>query len=397
MDRRGLIQGETNALRDYFANGSVVVYCGFDATAPSLTIGNLLLLVTMRRLLESSGIKVIGLIGESTALIGDPSFRSTDREAIEKTQILHNVHGFELQMRQVIGQSDRFEICGNTKSFDGLGYVEFMDQVGRHVSVNEMLRRTAVQDRLETGLSFAELGYMVMQAFDFERLFVEQECRLQIGGSDQWGNICSGIDLIKKRHNGAQAFGLTVPLVTDSQGRKIGKSSGKAIWLDREMTSPWDFFQYWRSISDELAMRLIKMFSLQSWDAVADLISEHEANPGKSVLQRELAREMTELVHGPIDAEKCVFAAEALFGADSLNAESTQGLIDVIPTSRTKVDGELDIVSVLVSSGLASSKRQAREFLQSGAIETTRVELGQGIALVIRKGKKGYHLLLCEE
>tara|TARA_B100000614_G_scaffold262903_1_gene299940 strand:- start:102958 stop:104235 length:1278 start_codon:yes stop_codon:yes gene_type:complete len=414
LEWRGLIAQVTDAqaLDDYLCTEGATVYCGFDATSDSLTIGNLVALMTLFRF-RMHGARAIVLLGEATALIGDPSFRDNEREECGRTAILHNVHNFEQQVRKVFGKQEEpshLLIRGNAKTFDDMSYTMFMTEIGRHVCVNDMLRRESMKQRREKGLTFAELGYMVMQALDFNELWMFENCRVQIGGNDQWGNICSGIDLIRKRHQPEHpALGMTVPLLTRADGSKIGKSSGTPVWLSEERTSPWEFFNYWINLSDEEAIQHAKWFLPLSRDATQAILDAATESDDPRSLQKSLARQMTSLIYGDEAMNRCRRVSEALFNNDisELDDDDMTTLDGHIPTAKLSRNCLSVLADMLVEAKVATSKRDARTLLEQGAIsingrlvrsveDFTAANLHLDKFALIRRGKKNWHLAVLE-
>jgi len=415
LEWRGLIAQTTDAhaLDEYLCTDGATVYCGFDATSDSLTIGNLVALMTLFRF-RMHGIRTIVLLGEATALIGDPSFRESERDECGRTAILHNVHNFEQQVRKVFGEQQEpldFLIRGNAQTFDQMSYTDFMTEIGRHVCINDMLRRESMKHRRDKGLTFSELGYMVMQSLDFDELWRVEGCRVQIGGNDQWGNICAGVDLIRKRHQPEQpALGLTVPLLTRADGSKIGKSSGAPVWLSEEKTSPWEFFNYWINLSDEEAIQHAMWFLPFNMNATRSILDAAADSDDPRSLQKSLARQMTAMFHGDDAMHGCRRVSDALFNNDieELDGDDIATLNGHIPTVKISRDNLDTITGMLLEAKVATSKKDARTLLDQGAIsingrlvrsveDFSAVNLHLDKFALIRRGKKNWHLAVVEE
>jgi len=415
LEWRGLIAQTTDAhaLDEYLCTDGATVYCGFDATSDSLTIGNLVALMTLFRF-RMHGIRTIVLLGEATALIGDPSFRESERDECGRTTILHNVHNFEQQVRKVFGEQQEpldFLIRGNAQTFDQMSYTDFMTEIGRHVCVNDMLRRESMKQRRDKGLTFSELGYMVMQSLDFDELWRVEGCRVQIGGNDQWGNICAGVDLIRKRHQPEQpALGLTVPLLTRADGSKIGKSSGAPVWLSEEKTSPWEFFNYWINLSDEEAIQHAMWFLPLNMNATRSILDAAADSDDPRSLQKSLARQMTAMFHGDEAMHRCRRVSDALFNNDieELDGDDIATLNGHIPTVKISRDNLDTITGMLLEAKVATSKKDARTLLDQGAIsingrlvrsveDFSAANLHLDKFALIRRGKKNWHLAVVEE
>ncbi len=394
---RGLIAQVTNEdeIREMINAGKATFYIGFDCTADSLTAGHFMALTLMKRL-QMAGNKPIALIGGGTGMIGDPSGRTDMRKMLTREDIDHNAECFKHQMERFIQFGEgKAQMVNNADWLLELNYVKLLREVGACFSVNNMLRADCYKQRMEKGLSFLEFNYMIMQSYDFYHLFQTHGCNMQFGGNDQWSNMLGGTELIRRKL-GKDAHCMTINLLTDSQGNKMGKTAGNAIWLDPNKTSPYDFYQYWRNVEDADVMKCIRWLTflpLEQVDAM-DSWSGSQLNQAKEIL----AWELTSMVHGKEEADKAQSAARALFGGGGDNSD--------MPTTELTTDsfgdGEIGIMNLLVACGLAPSKGEARRLVQQGGVSVgdekiTDIdrkfgcELFLGDGLVIKKGKKVFH------
>ena len=394
---RGLIAQVTNEeeIREMVNNGKATFYIGFDCTADSLHVGHFMALCLMKRL-QMAGNKPIALIGDGTTLIGDPSGRTDMRQMLTEETIKHNAECFKRQMDKFIDFSDgKALMLYNSEWLKPLNYIELLREVGGCFSVNNMLRAECYKQRMEKGLSFLEFNYMIMQSYDFYYMFQHYGCNMQFGGNDQWSNMLGGTELIRKKL-GKDAHAMTITLLLNSEGNKMGKTAKGAVWLDPNKTSPFEFFQYWRNIDDADVLKCIRMLTFLPLEEI-DKMSAWEGsqlNDAKEIL----AYELTKLVHGQEEAEKAKAASRALF--------SGEGDTEHMPTTELTNDdfggGAIDVLTLLVKCGLAASKGEARRLVQQGgvtvndnkvdAIETTfGCEQFTGDGVVIKKGKKVFH------
>ena len=394
---RGLIAQVTNEeeIRDMVNNGKATFYIGFDCTADSLHVGHFMALCLMKRL-QMAGNKPIALIGDGTTLIGDPSGRTDMRQMLTEETIKHNAECFKRQMEKFIDFSDgKALMLYNSEWLKPLNYIEMLREVGGCFSVNNMLRAECYKQRMEKGLSFLEFNYMIMQSYDFYYMFQHYGCNMQFGGNDQWSNMLGGTELIRKKL-GKDAHAMTITLLLNSEGNKMGKTAKGAVWLDPNKTSPFEFFQYWRNIDDADVLKCIRMLTFLPLEEI-DKMSTWEGsqlNEAKEIL----AYELTKLVHGEEEAEKAKAASKALFAGS--------GDTEHMPTTELTNDdfggGSIDVLTLLVKCGLAASKGEARRLVQQGgvsvndekvaAIETTfGCEQFTGDGVVIKKGKKVFH------
>ncbi len=396
---RGLIAQVTDEdeIRDMINQGKATFYIGFDCTADSLTAGHFMALTLMKRL-QMAGNKPIALIGGGTTMIGDPSGRSDMRKMLTKEDIAHNAECFKRQMEKFIEFGEGKAIMLNNADWLlNLNYVELLREVGACFSVNNMLRAECYKNRMEKGLSFLEFNYMIMQSYDFYYMFQHYGCNMQFGGDDQWSNMLGGTELIRRKL-GKDAFAMTITLLTDSQGNKMGKTAGNAVWLDPNKTSPFEFYQYWRNVGDADVLKCIRMLTFLPLEQINEMDSWEGAqlNTAKEIL----AYELTKMVHGEEEAEKAQQTARSLFSgaADSENMPSTTLSEDQLK------DGKIGLLSLLVATGLAASNGEARRLVLPGSVlvngekitdptyAVTAEMLREGV--VIKKGKKVYHKAL---
>ena len=394
---RGLIAQVTNeeAIRNMVNNGKATFYIGFDCTADSLHVGHFMALCLMKRL-QMAGNKPIALIGDGTTLIGDPSGRTDMRQMLTEETIKYNAECFKRQMEKFIDFSDgKALMLYNSEWLKPLNYIELLREVGGCFSVNNMLRAECYKQRMEKGLSFLEFNYMIMQSYDFYYMFQHYGCNMQFGGNDQWSNMLGGTELIRKKL-GKDAHAMTITLLLNSEGNKMGKTAKGAVWLDPNKTSPFEFFQYWRNVGDADVLKCIRMLTFLPLEEIdkMDKWEGSQLNEAKEIL----AYELTKLVHGEEEAEKAKAASRALFAG--------AGDTEHMPTTELTNDdfggGAIDVLTLLVKCGLAASKGEARRLVQQGgvtvndakvdAIETTfGCEQFTGEGVIIKKGKKVFH------
>ena len=399
---RGLIAQVTNEdeIREMINNGKATFYIGFDCTADSLTAGHFMALTLMKRL-QMAGNKPIALIGGGTTMIGDPSGRTDMRKMLTKEDIDHNAECFKKQMERFIEFGEgKAQMVNNAEWLLNLNYVDLLREVGACFSVNNMLRADCYKQRMEKGLSFLEFNYMIMQSYDFYHLFQHYNCNMQFGGNDQWSNMLGGTELIRKKL-GKDAHCMTITLLTDSNGNKMGKTAGNAVWLDPNKTSPFDFYQYWRNVSDDDVLKCIRMLTFLPLEQIdeMDKLEGSELNKAKEIL----AFEMTNLVHGEEEAVKAQNAAKALFSgaADTSN-------MPVVTLSADDFDNdEISVVKILVNAQLAKSNGEAKRLIQQGGISindekvadfamTLLKEKISSEDVIIKKGKKVFYKIVIE-
>ena len=409
LTERGLVAQNSDpaALADHLATPRTV-YCGFDPTAGSLHIGHLVPLLMLRRF-QLAGHTPVALVGGATGLIGDPSFKATERSLNSADTVQGWVASLSAQIRSLLPADEGLSAPQLVNNGDWMGQMsalDFLRDIGKHFSVNAMLARESVRQRLarpDQGISFTEFSYALLQSYDFAVLHQRLGCTLQIGGNDQWGNITSGMDLTRRLHQ-AQVHGMTLPLITKADGTKFGKTEGGAVWLDPALTSPYAFYQFWLGTADEDVYRFLRYYSFMSLSEIDALEAEDAKRQGRKQAQQVLANELTELVHGKAALAAVQRISELLFSGDVARlgeSDLAQLAQDGMPSST--VSGETDLVSLLVSCGLANSKRIARELLAAGAISLNGVlkqdeQLSAtdrlfGRYLLLRRGKKQYHLV----
>ena len=409
LEWRGFVQQATPGLAAHFAKGPVTAYCGFDPTAPSLQLGNLMPLMLLANL-QRAGNRPIVLMGGGTGLIGDPSGKSSERPLLSKEQIRENV-------RRQRDQSARFLEFGtgptaallldNAKWLVEQHLIDFLRDVGKHFTVNVMLQKESVKARMESGLSFTEFSYMLLQAYDFLHLYRERQCTLQVAGSDQWGNITAGVELIRRVDN-AEAHGLVAPMVTRASGQKFGKTESGAVYLDPEMTSAYKFYQFWINVDDRDVEKYLKLFTLKTRAEIDELTVQQKRDPAARAAQRALAADVTTRVHGAEVVSGVQAASAILFGEEQ--AEVHPQVFDIlageIPTVVLEGDADsLTLVDLVARAGLAKSKSEARRSIEQGGIYVNQQRIDDvartigsgdwigGRNLLLRKGRKDYALL----
>lgn len=408
---RGLIHDSTDraALSARATSSSLGVYVGFDPTADSLHIGHLLGQITLRRM-QLLGHRPITLAGGATGMVGDPSGRSEERNLLDAETLQHNVQNIKKQLEHILDFEKgpmQATLVDNADWTRKISMLDFLRDVGKHITVNQMLAKDSVKSRIAdaNGLSFTEFSYMLLQANDFRHLAEHHNCEMQMGGSDQWGNITAGIDLIRKKLS-KPAFGLTWPLVTRADGTKFGKTADGAIWLDASRTSPYQFRQYFIAIPDADIEKMLMQFSLRPIEVVKEINAEQLLRPETRIAQRSLARELTALVHGDDAAEAVEDAAAVLFGANPTSASlaTLQLIASEVPVTQMGSAALGDAISVLVQTNLASSNTEARRLLAQRGVRANgeqvdeqtslaKIQLLHGRWLLLRKGKTSYHLV----
>ena len=394
---RGLIAQVTNEdeIREMINNGKATFYIGFDCTADSLTAGHFMALTLMKRL-QMAGNKPIALIGGGTTMIGDPSGRSDMRKMLTREDIDHNAECFKRQMEKFIDFSDgKALMVNNADWLLDLNYVELLREVGACFSVNNMLRAECYKQRMEKGLSFFEFNYMIMQSYDFYYLFQHYNCNMQFGGDDQWSNMLGGTELIRKKL-GKDAHAMTITLLTDSQGKKMGKTAGNAVWLDPQKTSPFEFYQYWRNVGDADVLKCIRMLTFLPLEEIEKMDSWEgsQLNTAKEIL----AFELTKLVHGEEEAQKAADAAKALFSG----AGSTENMPEVELSESDFNEGKILVSDIMIKAGIAKSKGECRRLIEQGGVSVddekvtdifkalTVSDFDKGY-VVVKKGKKVFY------
>ena len=395
LQARGLVAQITdNEIIDLINNGKATFYIGFDCTADSLTAGHFMALTLMKRL-QMAGNKPIALIGGGTTMIGDPSGRTDMRKMLTKEDIAHNAACFKKQMEKFIDFSDdKALMLNNADWLLNLNYVELLRDVGACFSVNNMLRAKCYEQRMERGLSFLEFNYMIMQSYDFYYMFQHYGCNMQFGGDDQWSNMLGGTELIRRKL-GKDAYAMTITLLTDSQGKKMGKTAGNAVWLDPNKTSPFEFYQYWRNVGDADVLKCIRMLTFLPLEQIDEM--DHWEGEQLNKAKEILAYELTKMVHGEAEAEKAQATARGLFSGAADHEHMPSTALDAALVK----DGAVGLLAAMVAAGLCGSNREARQLVQQGGVLVdgekvtdpkavlTVDALNKGV--VIKKGKKVYH------
>ncbi len=411
LQERNLIQQFTDeaGLHSLLEEKPVHLYCGFDPTADSLHIGHLLPVLLLRRF-QLSGHHPIALVGGATGLIGDPSGKKQERTLNETATVQEWSDSIRDQLSRFLdfdGVNNPAKVVNNYDWIGKMDVVSFLRDVGKNFGLNYMLAKDSVKSRIDQGISFTEFSYMILQSLDFFTLYEREDCQLQIGGSDQWGNITAGLELIRRSHGDVKAFGLTVPLVTKADGTKFGKTEGGAIWLDADKTSPYEFYQFWLNTDDRDVQKYLNTFTFLSKTERDDLATATEEEPHLRKAQRVLAEELTELVHGKEALEQAQKISEALFSGEirNLTADEIEMGFKDVPSFALEADASKDLVEVLVAAGISPSKRQAREDIGNGAVyvngerqqklgytltDTDKIE---GRFTIVRRGKKKYFVL----
>ncbi|MGI2326324.1 tyrosine--tRNA ligase [Planococcus sp. YIM B11945] len=407
---RGLIYQQTDeeGLAKLLEEQKISLYCGVDPTADSMHIGHIVPLLTLRRF-QMHGHQPILVVGGATGMIGDPSGRSEERQLQTTEQIDRNVEGIKVQMEQIFDfQAENGAKMVNNRDWIGpMSTIEFLRDYGKLISINYMLAKDTVASRLEGGISFTEFTYMLIQAIDYNHLYNHHNCRVQIGGSDQWGNITTGLEVIRKTHEEeTKAFGITIPLVTKSDGTKFGKSASGAVWLDAKKTSPYEFYQFWINTADADVIKYLKIFTFIGREDIEALETAVENEPHLRQAQKTLAEEMTKLIHGKDALEDALRITKALFSGDlkALSASEMKAAFKDVPSVEMVKEPKV-IVDLIVEAGISSSKRQAREDVTNGAISVNGEKITdleyviddkdrlEDTFAIVRRGKKKYHMV----
>jgi tyrosyl-tRNA synthetase len=413
---RGMIHDQTPGVKDALNEKMTKAYIGFDPTADSLHIGNLVQIMTLVHF-QRCGHQPIALVGGATGMVGDPSGKSQERNLLDEKTLNHNLSCVKQQLEKFLDFSgeNKAEVVNNYDWFKNFGFLEFIRDVGKHITVNYMMSKDSVQKRLESGLSFTEFSYQLVQGYDFYHLWKNNGVKLQLGGSDQWGNIVTGTELIRRKEGG-EAFAITTPLITKADGTKFGKTEGGNIWLDPDKTSPYQFYQYWINASDEDVVNYIKIFSLKDKEEIDRLISEHEEAPHMRLLQRTLAEEITERVHSKKDLDMAIKASSILFGKSttedlsSLDEKTFLQVFEGVPGYELKfsdLESTEDVTTLLsetTGGTVFKSKGEARRMINNGGVSINKAKISdptskvqfdllQGKYLLIQRGKKNYHLI----
>ncbi|WP_425391428.1 tyrosine--tRNA ligase [Ekhidna sp.] len=412
---RGMVHDIMPGTQDELNKGMTAAYIGFDPTADSLHIGNMVQIMTLVHF-QKCGHKPIALVGGATGMVGDPSGKSSERNLLDEDTLNHNLSCVKKQLENFLSfeGDNAAEVVNNYDWFKDFNFLDFIRDVGKHITVNYMMAKDSVKSRLETGLSFTEFSYQLVQGYDFYYLWKHKGAKLQLGGSDQWGNIVTGTELIRRKDQG-EAFAMTTPLITKADGSKFGKSEGGNIWLDAEKTSPYKFYQYWINSSDEDVEKYIKIFSLKGREEIEALIAEHQEAPHQRLLQRTLAEELTERVHSKADLDTAIKASSILFGKSttedlaSLDEKTLLQVFEGVPQTEVN-QGELkgsDVTTFLSETTkniIFKSKGEARKMIQGGGVSINKTkitapdqsidfELLQDKYLLAQRGKKNYYLI----
>lgn len=410
---RGLLHDMVPGTEELLAKEKITGYIGFDPTAASLHIGSMVQIILLMHL-QRHGHRPVALVGGATGMIGDPSFKAEERKMLSEDALKTNVAGIEAQLRRFIDFNSGAELVNNYDWFKDFNLLSFLRDVGKHLSVNYMMAKDSVKKRLETGISFTEFSYQLIQGYDFYWLWKNKGVKLQLGGSDQWGNIVTGTELIR-RMEGGEAYALTVPLVTKADGTKFGKTEQGNVWLDANLTSPYQFYQFWLNSSDEDAEKYIRVFTFLDKETIEQLISEHREQPHLRILQKRIGQEITTLVHGEAEYESAVNATAILFGQGTsaqlatMSEELFLQVFDGVPcfeVSKARFEQGVDVLDLLaVESAIFSSKGEARKMIQQQALSINKEKytdvagvihsdaLINNRYLLVQKGKKQYFLI----
>ncbi|HWB90259.1 MAG TPA: tyrosine--tRNA ligase [Puia sp.] len=411
---RGMIQDIMPGTEEQLKKEMTAGYIGFDPTSDSLHIGSLVPILLLVHL-QKAGHKPVALVGGATGMVGDPSGKSEERNLLDEATLNHNLAGVKKQLEKFLDfdpdKPNKAEMVNNYDWFKNMSFLTFIRDVGKHITVNYMSAKDSVKKRLEgeTGMSFTEFTYQLVQGYDFYWLYTNKNCKLQMGGSDQWGNITTGAELIRRK-NGGEAFAFTCPLLTKADGGKFGKTEKGNVWLDPEKTTPYQFYQFWLNASDADAEKWIRIFTFLSKNDIAGLLDQHAHDPGARKLQKTLAQHVTTFVHGEAGYEKALADTEKMFAnqsapAESLSEEDLQSLEGVARFDYDSAKLGIDIVSFLAESGIIPSKGEARKLVQGGGISINRKKvedvkqpvdaslLLHGKYILVQKGKKNYYLV----
>jgi tyrosyl-tRNA synthetase len=416
---RGLIQDIMPGTEEQLNKEVTTGYVGFDPTADSLHIGSLLPILLLKHL-QKAGHRPIALVGGATGMVGDPSFKAQERSMLSEEVLLKNVEGIKNQLLKFLDFNPSLpngaELLNNYDWFREMSFLDFIRDVGKHITINYMMSKDSVKKRIEgdTGMSFTEFTYQLIQGYDFYWLNSNKNCKLQMGGSDQWGNITTGTELVRRKAGG-EAFAFTCPLLTKSDGGKFGKSEQGNVWLDPEKTTPYQFYQFWLNAADADAEKWIRIFTFLDQERISELTTEHQKDPSKRILQKELAKEVTIMVHSEEEFHKAVETTQKLFSsqnapADSLSIDDLEGMEGIVKVKldRNRLIEGMDVVNFLAETGIFSSKGEARKMVQNGGISINRKKSGAVTDMVdqqlllhdkyllVQKGKKNYYLVVAE-
>jgi tyrosyl-tRNA synthetase len=416
LEWRGMIHDQVPGTADQFKKEMTTAYIGFDPTAESLHIGSLVPILLLVHL-QKAGHKPIALVGGATGMVGDPSGKSEERNLLDEAQLQKNLDGIKKQLSRFLdfdaSKANAAEMVNNYDWFKDISFIHFLRDVGKHVTVNKMMSMESVKKRFDlgSGISYTEFAYQLMQGYDFYWLFENKNCKVQMGGSDQWGNILTGTELIRRKAGG-DAFAFTCPLITKTDGTKFGKTEKGNVWLDANRTSSYEFYQFWLNATDADAEKWIKIFTFLPAPEIEQLLAKHQENPGARELQKRLAKEVTTFVHGDEEYRKAIETTDKLFAnqsapADTLSVEDLEGMEGVVKFNyeSQKVKSGVDVVTFLAESGIFPSKGEARKMVQNGGVSINRnkvsdvsMMLSEDLLLhkkylLIQKGKKNYYLV----
>lgn len=418
MRWRGMIHDMTPGVEEHLKKGMATAYIGFDPTADSLHIGSLVQIMTLVHF-QRAGHKPIALVGGATGMVGDPSGKSQERNLLDKESLQKNIDGVRNQLAQFLdfdSGSNSAELLNNFDWFEKISFLDFIRDIGKHITVNYMMAKDSVKNRLETGMSFTEFSYQLLQGYDFYYLNQHKNCSIQLGGSDQWGNIVTGTELIRRK-NGGEAFAITTPLIKKADGTKFGKTEGGNVWLDKSRTSPYKFYQYWLNASDEDASNYIRIFTLLSKSEIEELEKQHQEAPHLRILQKALAEDITTRVHGSEALEAAIAASNILFGKSTfedlqkLSEDDFLAVFDGVPIiqiSKSEFEQGLGIVDALGNrTGFLASNGEARRELKANAVSVNKEKVTEELILnsthlinqkyiLLGKGKKNNYIIVVE-
>jgi tyrosyl-tRNA synthetase len=414
---RGMIHDMMPGTEEQLKKESTSAYVGFDPSSDSLHIGNLVSIMMLKHF-QRAGHKPIALVGGATGMIGDPSGKKEERKLLDEDILRHNEASIKKQLEKFLdfgSAKNKAEMVNNYDWMKKFSFLDFIREIGKHISVSYMLAKDSVKTRLESGISFTEFSYQLVQAYDFLWLFLNKSCKLQMGGSDQWGNITTGSELIR-RITGSEAYALTSPLITKADGSKFGKSEGENIWLDPKKTSPYRFYQFWINTSDEDASTFIKIFSMMDEKNISEIVAEHQKEPHKRLIQKELSTEISSMVHSKIELDKSIQASEILFGqapAEAISEIDKNTLMSVMQgvpqfhLDKALLDTEISMLDLLsLKSKVFNSKGEARRMIADGALSINKkkatdpnmiigsADLLLNEYLLVQKGKKNFNILI---
>ena len=413
---RGMIQDIMPGTEEQLQKEMTTAYIGFDPTAESLHIGSLVPILLLVHL-QKAGHKPIALVGGATGMVGDPSGKSEERNLLDEATLDKNIAGVKSQLEKFLDfnptKLNAAEMANNYDWFKNISFIEFLRDTGKHITVNYMMAKDSVKKRIEgeVGMSYTEFAYQLMQGYDFYWLYKNKNCKLQMGGSDQWGNITTGTELVRRKAGG-EAFAFTCPLIKKADGGKFGKTEKGNIWLDARLTTPYQFYQFWLNASDEDAEKWIKIFTFLSKTDIDVFIEEHKGNPSKRIIQNQLAKRVTEFIHGRSALEEAIATTEKLFAdqsapAESLSIEDLESMEGIVKSdfTKAKIEAGIDVVSLLADTGIFTSKGEARKMVQGGGVSINRKKVDSvqftvdsslllhEKYLLVQKGKKNYYLI----